>query len=131
MNTRIYEVIINLLLFYFLTSVVNGVAVREGNLLSTILVGVVFGVLMATVPNILQFFKITVNVWSSILIAVVLSFIFMFVLSTLGIAVFSAATIDLGIPGLVITLNDPITSLLFLSVLSAVLSVGLKQLGKR
>lgn len=131
MNTRIYEVIINLLLFYFLTSVVNGVAVREGNLLSTILVGVVFGVLMAAVPNILQFFKITVNVWSSILIAVVLSFIFMFVLSTLGIAVFSAATIDLGIPGLVITLNDPITSLLFLSVLSAVLSVGLKQLGKR
>ncbi|MBL8015094.1 MAG: hypothetical protein JNK26_02820 [Candidatus Doudnabacteria bacterium] len=131
MNTRIYEVIINLLLFYFVTSVINGVTIREGNLLSTIIVGIVFGVLMAAVPQMLGFFKINVNTWASLLLSIMLSFIFLFILSTLGIAVFAAAVIDLGLPGLVIAINDAISSLLFLSVLIALLSVGLKQLGKK
>lgn len=131
MNTRLYEVIINLLLFYFVTSVINGVTIREGNLLSTIIVGIVFGVLMAAVPQMLGFFKINVNTWASLLLSIMLSFIFLFILSTLGIALFTAATIDLGLPGLIITLNDGISSLLFLSVLIALFSVGLKQLGKK
>ena len=61
-------------------------------------------------------------------LSVVLSFLFLFILSTLQIAVFTATVIDLGIPGLVITLSDMITTILFLSVLLGTASVALALL---
>ncbi len=133
MPIKIYEVIINLLIFYFLESVVNGVTIREGNLIASIILGLIFGLLMASVLRMLQFFKISVNVWSSLLLSIIVSFVFFFILYTGvgGVAIFGPSTIDFGISGLVLVLPDALSTLLFLSLISAITSVGLKQLAKR
>lgn len=132
MSKRLYEVIVNMLLFFFILTAVTGVEIQGGNLAARLIIGLIFGVLMAYAGVILQFFKINVNTWSILLVSVILAFLFFFALSTGlgGIVKFGGGKLDLGIAGMVVAIADKISMLIFLAVVSALASVGLKKLGK-
>ncbi len=132
MLKKAYIVIVNALLFFFLVSVVNGVQINSGNVWTKSLIGALFGILMLLVPNLLQFFKISVNMWSRLLLSIVMSFIFFFFLySGIGqISSFGPTVIDLGIGGALITIADGLGTLVFVSVLSALASVGINRLSQ-
>ena len=96
-----------------------------------VLIGLVFGAIMAYTPEVLAFFKISVNAWSSLLISIVLSFIFFFVASSLlGVIAFGATDTNLGFADVVLQLPDALSTLIFVSLISALGSVSLKQLSK-
>lgn len=131
MYKKVYYVIVNMLLLYFILGLVNGISVNGGNLAMNVMIGLVFGLLMAYTPEILKFFKISVNTWSSLLISIVVSFIFFFVTSSLlHLVAFGATSTNLGFADMVLKLPDALSTLIFVSLVSALGSVGLKQLGK-
>lgn len=130
MSRRAYDIIINVLLFYFVSSILTGFLIRDNSLAVKLLLGLGFGVLMAFTPQILQFFKITVNNWSSLLLSLISGFLYFFVLRATGFAEFGATSIDFGLPGLMLQLNDFLSTLLFVSFVTAALSVLLKSINK-
>jgi uncharacterized membrane protein YvlD (DUF360 family) len=78
----LYSTIINALLFYFFISVFNGIQIggANNNLLTNILAGLIFGALIASIPILLKFFKLPVNSGSTFLLALIIVFIFLFLL---------------------------------------------------
>ncbi|MCA9379473.1 hypothetical protein KC640_03525 [Candidatus Dojkabacteria bacterium] len=131
MPKKIYAALTNMLLFYFILGLVSGMSVNGDSLALDVLIGLVFGAIMAYTPEVLAFFKISVNAWSSLLISIVLSFIFFFVASSLlGVIAFGATDTNLGFADVVLQLPDALSTLIFVSLISALGSVSLKQLSK-
>jgi hypothetical protein len=127
-----YLVLRNALIFFFIVSVVGGIAIT-GAALGKILLAVFFGILMMIVPSILQFFKINVNTGSKLLMSIVLSFLFFFLLYTGlgGVTTFSAVTyLDLGLGAGSVIVMEKVGLLIFLSLVSALASVGMDRLSK-
>lgn len=95
----LYEVIINALLFYFFLNFFNGIRIAgaNNNVLINIGSGLLFGALIASIPSILKFFKIQVNNGATFLMALVVVFIFMFILQQgiFGLGSVSATSLDL------------------------------------
>lgn len=130
---KAYVVIVNALLFYYLVSIFNGVAIKGNSIISVTLVGIVFGLVMMSVPSILQFFKITNTTGAKLLLSLVLSFIFFFILhSGVGnIASIGKTTINLDLTKKAeIVLNSALQTLVIVSILSAFASVGLQKLSQ-
>jgi hypothetical protein len=129
---NLYIIIINALLFFFVVKVVNGVIIRDGILAAVIIAALIFGALMLSVPAILKFFKMNVNIWSKILLSIVLSFIFFFMVynGVLGIGSIGRSEISLGLGIGSALVLDSITTLIFVSVVSGLSSAGLDWLAK-
>jgi hypothetical protein len=132
MLKKAYIVIVNALLFFFIVSIVNGVVINAGNVWTKTVIGVLFGLLMLIVPNLLQFFKISVNMWSRLLLSIVLAFVFFFVLYSGigGLASFGPTLIDVGLGGALIKIADGLGTLVFVTLVTALGSVGIHRLSQ-
>jgi hypothetical protein len=129
---NVYVVLVNTLLFFFIATIINGIRITGGSVLSIILVGGLFGLLMMSVPLILRFFKISVTTGSRMLLALVLSFLFFFFLHSgfMGIAKIVGSSIDLGIGGGPIKLAGSLETLMVASLTAALASVGLQRMSE-
>lgn len=131
---NIYVLIRNMLLFFFLVVVFSGpLLIRNGTFLDKLLVGLLFGLFMMLIPNILKFFKLPVNSGTLILMGVITAFVFYFVaLYVFNFITVVGGSVDLGL-GFIdpIKLQDKTVALVFLSLVSAVFSIGLEILGKK
>lgn len=78
----LYETIVFGLLFYFFLNLFSGIRIAGANnsVLLNIAAGLLFGVLIASIPALLKFFKLPVNNGGVFLMALVLIFIFLFIL---------------------------------------------------
>ena len=131
---KLYTVIVNALLFFFIISVFNGVQLTSGTLLAKVFVSVIFGVLIMLIPNVLGILKINDSTGARLLVSLVISFLFFFVLyAQVGnLARVTASSIDLGFgPGSVISLPGAVETLIAAAVLSAFASAGLQSLSKK
>lgn len=129
---NIYIVIVNALLFFFVATIIDGIRIANGSVLSKILLGLAFGLLVMLVPTILKFFKISVTTGSKMLLTLVLTFLFFFLLHTGfgGFASITASTIDLGIGSDPIRLPGSLETLMVAALTSALASVGLQRLSE-
>lgn len=131
---NLYTVLVNALLFFFIISVVNGVQLYNGSLLARVVVSLVFGLVIMVIPSILKALKINDSTGARLLLTLVLSFVFFFVLysGVGGIARIVGSTIDLGLgAGSIIVLPGALETLIAVAVLSALASAGLQSLEKK
>ncbi len=128
---KVFTVVINALLFFFIVGVVSGVTIYNGTLISVIIAALIFGLLMLAVIFILKFFKINVNFWSKLLLSVVLAFVFFFMIynGILGIGSISSSVVDFGL-GITVLRLDALGTLIFVSLVSGAASAGLDWLSK-
>lgn len=131
---NVYVTLRNMMLFFFLVVVFGGaLRINNGRVLDEIIVALVFGIFMSLIPNILKFFKLPVNPGSLILMGVIVSFVFFFV----GLYLFSfinitGQSIVLGISFIdPIVLPDKTFTLVILSVVAAVFSIGLELMSQK
>src|SRR5690606_4983292 len=97
---QLFSVLLNLLIFFFLIGIFgSAISVVGGNtVLNKVLVGLLFGVFMMLVPNILKFFKLPVNGGSQLLMGILVSFVFYFLsLYILNFIMITGSRIDLGL----------------------------------
>jgi hypothetical protein len=129
----VYVTLVNMLLFFFIVTVFSGITVRGGSFLEKVWVGLLFGVFMAGVPHVLKFFKLAVSSGSLLLMGVVMSFIFFFIgIYFLDLFNISRSTVDIGVSFIPeISLQDRTMAIVFLSLVSAIMSIGLEILGKQ
>lgn len=129
---KVYTTVLNALWFYFLVDVINGVQISHENLAVTVLIALLAGGLMWSVKPVLHFFKISVNTWSQLFLAVVFSFIFFFAmyLGVLSIGSVGPSIIDLGVVEDSIVALDGIGTLIAISFAMGIGSIGLKVLSK-
>lgn len=132
---QLFSVLLNLLIFFFLIGIFgSAISVVGGNtVLNKVLVGLLFGVFMMLVPNILKFFKLPVNGGSQLLMGILVSFVFYFLsLYILNFIMITGSRIDLGLSFIQpIVLQDRTVALVFFSLVSAVFSVGMDVLSKK
>ncbi|BCX14195.1 MAG: hypothetical protein KatS3mg085_727 [Candidatus Dojkabacteria bacterium] len=129
----LYVTLRNTLLFFFLISLFQDtIAVRNNTMVDKIFVGLLFGLLMASLPIILKFFKLPVNAGSLILIGVVAAFLFYFVgfYLTEFLTVASNGVVETGIESLDFRMEDRTVAFMVLSVVSATLSMIMETLSQ-
>lgn len=135
---NIFTVVLNMLLFFFIVGVLSPAITVKGfiagtSVLNSVIIGLIFGIFMMLIPNILKFFKLPINNGSLFLMGIIVSFAFFF----LGIYLFNfisvnATSVDLGVPLLTsIRLQDRTVALVFLSIVSTALSIGMEVLNKK
>jgi hypothetical protein len=129
---NLYVVLRNFLLFFFLVNVFSGVSITQG-LFGKVLVGLIFGVLMALVPTILAFFKLPVNFGGSFLLSLVICFIYFFLIKIqfLALGSIGGTTVNWGISGVKPWVLDDLTTLVVVSITSALLSVWLDYISSK
>lgn len=131
----VYEVVINALVFFFIVTVFNGVQLNgSSTLLAKIVAAIIFGLVMLAVPNILKAMKIPDTTGARLLLGLVLSFAFFFILYTgVGsVATIGGSTIDLGLgPSSIIKLAGSLETLIAVSIATAFTSAGIYALSRR
>ncbi len=131
----LYEVIINALLFYFFLNFFNGINIAgsNNNILINIGSGLLFGLLIASIPSILKFFKVPVNNGATFLMALIVIFIFMFILQQgiFGLGSIGQTTINLRpiVTSGALKFN-PVQTMVLATVLISLSVLGLKSLQK-
>lgn len=130
---EVYVTLRNMLLFFFIVAVFSGtIIVRNNTVADKVIVGLVFGLVMAFLPMILKFFKLPVNTGSLLLVGIVFSFLFYFLgLYVIEFISITGGRVDVGISDLDFTFEDKTVALVVLSVTSAFLSIVLETLGKQ
>lgn len=132
---KLFTILINLLIFFFLLGIFNNAfsIVGGDTVVNKLIIGLIFAVLMAIVPNIIKFFKVEVNTASTFLVSLLLSFIFYYLsIYILGLISVNLTTIDLGISFIhPIDLKDRTVALLFLTAVSTLFSVLMEDLRDR
>lgn len=131
MGHKAYVVLRNALLFFFIVTAIDGIIIAGGTLAEKIIVALVYGLLIMFIPFLLGFFKITKNFWSQMLMAVIISFIFFFLMynGAFGIGSIRGGVTDIGIANMVLRL-DAIGTLIVASLSSALASIGLDSLSR-
>ena len=137
---KIFTVILNMLIFFFLVVVLSPniqvgsvFGIAANSVVNSVLVGLIYGLLIMLVPNFLKFLKLPDNGGAMILMGIIVSFIFFFVgIYIFGFVGVNYQPVNLGL-ALVspIILQDRTVALVFLSVVSAVVSIGMGMLNKR
>jgi hypothetical protein len=132
---QVFSILLNMLIFFFLVGIFgSAISVIGGSsVINKVIVGLIFGIFMMLIPNVLKFFKLPVNGASLLLMGVIVSFVFYFVsIYILSIISVTGSSIDLGIAFFEpILLQDRTVALVFLSLVSAGFSVGMDILSKR
>lgn len=130
---QLYIILRNLLVFFFIGELFSRVLIiGNGTFTDRFIAGVGYGLVMMLIPNIIKFFKQVPNNGSLILVGLIVSLIFfLFTSYIIGFIRISGNTIDFG-NDLInpIKLADNTIALVYLSVTSAVLSIGLDILGR-
>lgn len=128
----VYVTLRNMLLFFFLVSVFSGtILVRDNTVFDKVLVGVIFGIVMAALPAMLKFFKLPLNTGTLLLVGTIASFLFFFFgLYVIEFITITGGTVDVGISDLDFTFEDRTVALVVLSAIAAVFSVILETLSE-
>lgn len=136
MSNFLYLTFRNALLFYFIVTVFSGgIRIAGGsNLLLNIIAGLIFGALMASIPAMLKFFKLPVTNASFLLMCLVVTFIFYFLLFSgfLGLGSIAPTTINFGFAGAVVVLVGQVQTMVAATIATALGVVGMEALsGKK
>ncbi|MFS8130460.1 MAG: hypothetical protein ACMG57_00625 [Candidatus Dojkabacteria bacterium] len=137
---KIFTVILNMLIFFFLVVVLSPniqvgsvFGIAPNSVVNSVLVGIIYGIFIMLIPNFLKFLKLPVNGGSMILMGIIVSFIFFFVgIYIFGFVGVNNQPVNLGL-ALVspIILQDRTVALVFLSIVSALVSIGMEMLNKK
>ena len=126
---NIYIAFRNLLVFVFVVSVFGIESILKDTSVQTLIgAGLIYGILVMLIPNILKFFKLPVNNGSIFLVNLLLSCLFFFSgIYILGLfEVTAGRTVDFWIAQVVIA--DRTIALVVLSMFSGVISTGMEIL---
>jgi|GEM_PF-4971043 len=130
----LFRTILNALIFYFVVSLFKpGILIAGGeNLSANLLIGILFGLVMGSVPFILGFFKFPNSVAGNILVSLVLIFLFFFALSTgfAGLGGIAPTVISLG-AGLTFVLPTSTQTMVAATIVTAIIVVGMENLRKK
>lgn len=121
-------IIRSLLLFFFFASIFSGVSITQG-LIGKIAAGVIYGLIIFSVPMVLGFFKLPDNFGAMFLLATIMSFIYFFLIKIglLGLGSIGATTIDWGVSWIATTRLDDLTTLVTVAVVTALASTWLEK----
>lgn len=127
----LYDTLQSTFIFYFIAILFQDIMILGNNEFSDYLVpGIIFGVIIASLPFLLTFFKLGANTGSIILGSVVIVFMYYFIgyyfLDLFAIA--ASGSVDFGIDFLKITTQDQTIGLILLSIFSASLNVIMQLL---
>ncbi|RMD76783.1 hypothetical protein D6810_02965 [Candidatus Dojkabacteria bacterium] len=132
---KFFIVILNMLIFFFLADVLNPTLVVKRvlgyeSVLNSVIVGVLYGVFMMLVPNLVKFFKLSLNNGSFYLFSILMAFLFFFLVKYfLGMVLIKGGVINI-LPGLSILVPDETFAIVFVSLISALMSVGVFKLSQ-
>lgn len=137
---KLFTVILNMLIFFFLVVILSPniqvgsvFGIASNSVINSVLVGLIYGILIMLVPNFLKFLKLPDNTGAMILMGVIVSFIFFFA----GIYIFGFVGVNNQPVNLGLALTSPIilqdrtVALVFLSVVSALVSMGMGMLNNK
>lgn len=132
---RLYSILTNTLVFFFVSAVfdrIMGIGVDD-TLVNKLIIAFLFGFLLSLVPNILMFFKIQINIASQFLVAFFISFLFFFLsIYIFEFLIVNPSVLDIGIDLFTpIELTDRTVGLLFLSIVSSLIIVVMKEIEER
>ncbi len=91
MLKRLEIVVVNLMAFWIVASTMPGVESPHGAF-GFVFAGILYGLLILSLPEILRFFRFPKNVWGKLLIGSGLTFIFLFIIATLMTQVLTFST---------------------------------------
>ncbi|MEP7104162.1 MAG: hypothetical protein ABI721_05655 [Candidatus Dojkabacteria bacterium] len=137
---KVFVVILNMLIFFFLVVILSPniqvgsvFGIPANSVMNSILVGLIFGVFIMLIPNLLKFLKLPESAGSMLLMGVIVCFIFFFVgIYLFGFVGVNNQSVNLGLPFLSpIVLQDRTVALVFLSIVSALVSTGMEILSKK
>lgn len=136
MLKKIGDIIVNLLLFWVLASNMPGISSPNGSI-GFFIAGLLYGVLIVLLPEVLRFFKFPKNFWGRFLIGTALTFIIIMGMSYLAPNLISVSAGYVGDFDLVwyttpkiLTLGSPIAVGAFISVVLNLCSIILDFLNK-
>lgn len=132
---RLYSILTNTLVFFFISAVFDsilGIGVDD-TIVNKSIIAFLFGLLVSLVPNILMFFKIQVNIASQFLVAFFISFLFFFLsIYIFEFLIVNPSILDIGIDLFSqVELTDRTVGLIFLSIISSLTAVLIKELEER
>lgn len=132
---RLYSILTNTLVFFFISSVFDSILSIgvDDTIVNKLIIGFLFGFLVSLVPNILMFFKIQINIASQFLVAFFISFLFFFLsIYIFEFLIVNPSVLDIGIDLFSqVELTDRTVGLIFLSILSSLTAVLIKELEER
>lgn len=132
---KLFTFLLNLLIFFFLIGIFNNAfsIVGGDTVVNKLIVGIIFATLMTIVPNVIQFFKVEVNTPTLFVVSLILSFFFYYLsIYIVGLISVNLTSIDLGISFVApLELKDRTIALVFLTVVSTILSVLMEDLRDR
>lgn len=134
MAPKVYKTILNILIFFFVWSIFRKAMIIGGGVfIDEFSAALIFGILTAFTPNVLKFFKLPVNGGSTLLITLILTFLYLFLqISVLNFMNLTGQSINLGIDLIgSIELQDKTYALVVLSVTLSALSVLMDYLKKK
>lgn len=130
----LYRTTLNALIFYFIVNLFKpGIVIAGGeNLGANLLVGILFGLLVASIPFVLGFFKLPNSAAASILLSLVLIFLFFFALSTgfAGLGAIAPTVISLG-AGFTFVFPTSTQTMVAATIITSIIVVGMENLRKR
>lgn len=132
---RLYSILTNTLVFFFISAVFDSILSIgvDDTIVNKLIIAFLFGFLVSLVPNILMFFKIQVNIASQFLVAFFISFLFFFLsIYIFEFLIVNPSVLDIGIDLFSpVELTDRTVGLIFLSIISSLTAVLIKELEER
>jgi hypothetical protein len=132
---KLFVVVQNMLVFFFVMNIlspaiqVNGI-VGLTQVINSVFVGILYGLFIMLVPNLIKFLKMKVQTTSLYMMTILVSFIFFFLLRySFNLIVLKGGNVTI-IPGFVISLADQTVTIVFLSVIIALVSVSMLKLSE-
>lgn len=130
---KVFIVLLNMFIFFFIISAlspalkVNAIPGFSG-IINGVIVGLIYGVFILIVPNILKFFKISPKTGALYLMGVIVSFFFYFIMRYIfGLIQITGGNVVL-LPGFSVSLVDSTVAIVFISLFSAVVSISMQQM---
>lgn len=133
-TVKFYKTIQNILIFFFIWALFRrAMIIGGGAFIDEFSAALAFGLITAFTPNILKFFKLPVNIGSTLLITLIVTFLYLFIqISILNYINLTGQSINFGIELIgPINLEDKTYALVLLSILLSLMSVTMDYLKKK
>jgi len=131
---KVQKTIQNVLIFFFVWAIVRkSIIVGGGLFIDELGAAIIFGLIAAFTNNVLKFFKLPVNLGSTLLITIILTFLYLFIqISIFSVMNLTGQGINLGIDLIgEIQIQDKTYALVLLTMLLSSLSVLMEYLKKK
>lgn len=131
---KVQKTIQNILIFFFVWAIVRkSIIIGGGVFVDELGAALIFGLIAAFTNNVLKFFKLPVNLGSTLLITIILTFIYLFLqISVFNIINLTGQGINLGIDLIgEVEIQDKTYALVLITMLLSLLSVLMEYLRKK